>query len=384
MNVRIIAITISLIGSVWAQDELRVKSAHVHTMASQGTLGATLVINKGKIVAIGNDTASMDFGAAHIYPGFIDAVTIAGARRERDDVTLTMQPGFRMRDAVELSHRDLGAFAEHGVTTIHVLPGDRNVVGGQGTAIKIGGASGATWLKPVTGLKVSLRESEYVAPRGGGGGDPLARFFQGAGAAGRDPTSVFGGLSLLRTPPTDIAESMAPWKDGKSRVFVSASSNREFDAAARLRADAGMNPTVIAAGNPGSRVKELSLGAAGVILMPIRPGVDPYAAREVVSLFGSALPLAFGSSAPLARASALRLSAATAVMYGADPSKVERALTIDAAKLVGVDDRVGSLEVGKDGDFVVLSGLATDPRSRVLLVVADGRVIWRAEKESTP
>ncbi len=384
MKLRLGVLAFGLVGTLCAQEDLRIKSAHVHTMGSQGTLAATIVVSKGKVASVGNDAATLDLGDAHIYPGFVDAATAAGARRERDDLSKTILPEFKMRDAVELGHRDFQSFASHGVTTVHVLPGDRNVVGGLATAIKIGGADGASWLKPVTGLKVSLRESEYAPPRGGGGGDPFSRMFGGGGAAGRDPTSLFGGLSLLRSPPKESAEAMAPWKDGKSRVFVAAGSNREYDAAARLRSDAGLNPTVIASAGAGARSKELAAGASGLILSPIRPGMDGYAAKEIADLFASTMPIAFCSAAPFTRPSSLRVSASTAVMCGADVSKVERALTIDAARLVGVDDRVGSLEVGKDGDLVALSGPATDSRSRVLLVVSDGRVIWRAEKDSKP
>ncbi len=367
---------------VLAAQDIAVKAAHVHTMTASPVAAATLVVKAGKIASVGgSDASGEDFGSAHVYPGMIDAATAAGARAEKDDPVDPFMPGFRMVDAVDPRHRDFSRFAAHGVTTVHVLPGDRNVVGGTACAMKVASGESASILKPVTGLKVSLRESEYAPPRGGGGNDFAARIFGGGGATGRDPTSLFGGMSLLRTPPSADAAAMTAWKDGKSRTFVATGTAREVDAALRLRADAALNPTVIGGMDVASRAKTAAENAAAVILPPLRPAMTPAEKRDLASLFSAGIPIAFSSGAPAVRASVLRVSAASAVRAGVDAARVERALTVDAAKILGVDDRVGTLETGKDGDFVVLSGPLSDPRSRLLLVVVDGRTAYRAPKE---
>jgi imidazolonepropionase-like amidohydrolase len=60
--------------------------------------------------------------------------------------------------------------------------------------------------------------------------------------------------------------------------------------------------------------------------------------------------------------------------YGADGYHMLRATTIHPARAFGIDDRVGSLEVGKDADIVIRSGDPLDPRSRVEIVLIDGEV----------
>lgn len=380
MTFRFLSLLVATVSVLAAQD-VAVKAAHVHTMTAAPAAAGTLVVKAGKIASVGaSDATAEDFGSAHVYPGMIDAATVAGARAEKDDPVDPFMPGFRMVDAVDPRHRDFSRFAAHGVTTVHVLPGDRNVVGGTACAVKVTSGDSATILKPVTGLKVSLRESEYAPPRAGGN-DVAARFFGGGGATGRDPTSLFGGMSLLRTPPAADAAAMAAWKDGKSRTFVATGTAREVDAALRLRADAALNPTVIGGMDVASRAKAAAENAAAVILPPLRPAMSPPETRDLAALFATGLPIAFSSGAPSARASVLRVSAASAVRAGVDAARVERALTVDAAKILGVDDRVGTLEAGKDGDFVVLSGPLSDPRSRLLLVVVDGRTAYRAPKE---
>ena len=87
-------------------------------------------------------------------------------------------------------------------------------------------------------------------------------------------------------------------------------------------------------------------------------------------------PVAFALDAPAHPPSALRLSAAMAIDAGADRAAVWRALTSDAAKIAGVDERVGTLERGKDADFVLWSGDPLSLTSRVEAVYVDGERAW--------
>jgi imidazolonepropionase-like amidohydrolase len=70
------------------------------------------------------------------------------------------------------------------------------------------------------------------------------------------------------------------------------------------------------------------------------------------------------------------MNAAYAVRYGMDEEEAFRAITIYPAKLLGVDDRIGSVEQGKDADLVILSGEPFDFRSRVEKVVVNGKIVY--------
>ena len=74
------------------------------------------------------------------------------------------------------------------------------------------------------------------------------------------------------------------------------------------------------------------------------------------------------------------LQGAMGARYGADSYTMLRAMTIHPAKVIGIADRVGSLEVGKDADVVVYSGDPLDPRSKVLRVWIDGEVQYEFER----
>ena len=71
----------------------------------------------------------------------------------------------------------------------------------------------------------------------------------------------------------------------------------------------------------------------------------------------------------------------TAVRYGWNEEDAVRGITIEPAKALMIDDRVGSLEPGKDADIVITEGLILDPSARVVMTMIDGRVIYDVKKD---
>jgi imidazolonepropionase-like amidohydrolase len=74
------------------------------------------------------------------------------------------------------------------------------------------------------------------------------------------------------------------------------------------------------------------------------------------------------------------MNAAYAVRYGMDEDNAFRAVTIYPAELLHVDDRIGSIDEGKDADLVILSGEPFDFRSRVEKVIVNGRIVFEREE----
>lgn len=113
---------------------------------------------------------------------------------------------------------------------------------------------------------------------------------------------------------------------------------------------------------------------------PILVGPDTVEEQENGELrcaaaeFGDRGPVLFGSGA-CAGARYLPMQVAYAVRYGLSPADALAALTLWPAQAFHLDDRIGSLQKGKDADFVVFSGNPFEPQSRVLLVVCNGRVV---------
>jgi imidazolonepropionase-like amidohydrolase len=93
--------------------------------------------------------------------------------------------------------------------------------------------------------------------------------------------------------------------------------------------------------------------------------------------------IGFNTDAPVIPAEELQLQAGMAGHYGMDFSKLEgvRGLTIIPAKTAGIDQRIGSLEPGKDADVLVISGDPADPRKWVEKVLSDGKWVYDSNKE---
>ena len=94
-------------------------------------------------------------------------------------------------------------------------------------------------------------------------------------------------------------------------------------------------------------------------------------------LAGAGLRIALTTDHPVVPIQFLALSATLAVKEGLDPDEALRALTLNPAVILGIDDRVGSLAPGLDGDVVVWSGDPLDVMSRAVHVVSGGRPVYR-------
>jgi imidazolonepropionase-like amidohydrolase len=84
----------------------------------------------------------------------------------------------------------------------------------------------------------------------------------------------------------------------------------------------------------------------------------------------------FTTDHPVIPAYSLPMCAAYAVGAGMSREGALRALTLDAARVIGVDDRIGSLEAGKDADCFLADGDVLDPRTRVVTTLVNGQVAW--------
>jgi len=77
----------------------------------------------------------------------------------------------------------------------------------------------------------------------------------------------------------------------------------------------------------------------------------------------------------------IRTSAVLAARYGLNREEALKALTINAAELLGVSDRLGSIQKGRDADLVILDGDPLDPAARVEMVIIDGQTFYQREQQ---
>ncbi|MCI0588120.1 MAG: amidohydrolase family protein [Planctomycetes bacterium] len=160
-------------------------------------------------------------------------------------------------------------------------------------------------------------------------------------------------------------------------ALVDAGRADEIEAALGVFAEFGL-PVVLFGAEEGWRIAaDLAAKRVGVVVpAEFVRRVETEEVNLPDRLARAGVPVAFRTEAEGGTRD-LPLAPFAAVARGMDPGEALRAVTIHPARLYKIDDRVGSLEAGRDGDLVVWTGDPFDPSSRILAVVADGEVLER-------
>ena len=410
-----ILLSLPLVGS---GGEVAVQAGVIHTMDGTGIIdgGGTLVIRDGVIVAVGASFGAgavelpigirvVDYGPdAVIVPGLVAADSnlgglVAGPRTA--DATLSGADQF---DHYGRYTADLAG----GVTTAYIAPARSRLLAGQGAVVKLAGKPGKGRILTAT---ASLHGSVASDSRGTPGywEPPIpATVDVGLGVARKQlPGTAAGALVALGEVLAlarggGASEEYGPYLGPELATHIErntpwrmhAEDSEEVGALLDFFGENGL-PLVLAgtygAGDLAERIA--AKGFSVVLTIPVRPGVKLLdrgkSETAVWPEFGVAAELA-AEGVPFALAlphfissSNLRFAARIASRGGLDEGQALAAITIDAARILGVQERVGSLAVGKDADLCVLNGPPLDMTSSVRATWVGGEPAWSAEGGAT-
>jgi imidazolonepropionase-like amidohydrolase len=368
----------------------------------------TVLIIDGAITAVGADVpvpdgvAVIDAESKWVLPGFIEAHGHVGAHEEAEgwagadsnELTDPVTAHVRALDAInpaDLGFRDaIGG----GVLAVNVNPGSGNPIGGQTCALKCWGRTvDEMVLRAPAGLKSALGENpkrvygdqkKTPATRLGiaavirGAFVDAANYLQKLDAEAAKPESerkpVDRDLKLEALGL--VLRREIPWRQHCHRAD-------DIATALRIAAEFGYD-LVIDHGTEAHLVADLLAARdVPVIIGPL------FTTRSKVELRNRSLAnpgklaaagvtIAITTDHPVVPINFLVHQASLSVKFGLDRETALRALTINPARILGVADRLGSLEPGKDGDVVVWSGDPLDVLSRVERAFQDGREIYTA------
>jgi len=146
----------------------------------------------------------------------------------------------------------------------------------------------------------------------------------------------------------------------------------------RLKEEFGFDLTLHHSTEAYKVAPELAKRGISAVVLPLGPriGVTEDAMAGPYLLWKAGVKIAMHTDAPVISQKWLRLCAALAMRYGIPEEEALKMVTLNAAEIARVADRVGSLEVGKDADLTILNGPWYEPASRVETVIGDGRVIY--------
>lgn len=337
------------------------------------------------------DCPTVDASDAFVYPGFIDAFSHVGLNKEPyrfgeplDGVETSspFSPDLNARDSFNPFAPGLDAVRSAGITTCYAAVGPATLISGQGVSFKLRKTQNAEemfisdseqmhfsvrWLNlwsfspqpqpPVTRMGVlhklrgELDKAKEIAEKGEAPLSPLAKVVSGKMKARfycMEAQDIASSIKLAESYGLDYAI------DGAFEAWKIPDILKEYHC-----------PVVLTA-YPFSPVQNAW-----------REMID-YSQYTAAVVEGSGCPLALTADS-VANTKMLPYLAGFSISRGLSPEKALAAITLEAAKVLGIDHRVGSLEVGKDADFCIYSGDGLLSTSRCLKTFVDGQLVYQAE-----
>ena len=358
-------------------------------VASLPIANGVIVVKDGKILSVGR-TAAIPAGATvlkarTVMPGLIDAHCYLGCYREVSDPADALTSELRAVDAFDPTDPAIVRALRAGVTTAGIMPPNTNVIAGQAAVIRL--ARVPVVLRESAGLKLSISTESANPQRNptsrAGIVDLLVQALgaarRGAAIAGTPQTRLLAGAIpssfSLRVPPLNGFDS------GRVPAFIHAPGPADVETALQFAAHA-RNPIIsilhpLGAAALAARLKERK---AAAVLGPLKFTDNDRTLAQAGLLARAGVPVAFCTDGPAADPASLRMTAHLAVRNGMGRESALRGLTLNAARILGIDRRTGSIAAGKDADLLILDGDPLDLTSRVVAVISGGQIAHRGEK----
>jgi imidazolonepropionase-like amidohydrolase len=364
-----------LVATASGQESTRAIRAAAH-VAPDGSIqkGGLVVVREGMIEQVGGDLpagiAIDEFERAVVCPGLIDvlgSLSGVGAQAESRD---TIQPGLRGVDALNRFHPHLRSALQAGVTAFALAPDDQNVISGRFA---------------VCLTESVLRDSGRIVTDAG----PLKLSLSPAAfVADRDPTSRSGSIAALRMALRNAGEAqtrtpgaLADALEGKIGCVAVAPEAADALTFLQLAAEHKLRLTIVHTRDAREVAGELARGGVAAIVGPLDFDASPRDATAAAVFESAKVPVVIGGGLPFHSADGLRIGAAVAARNGFSTDAARRSITVAPAEVLGVADKIGSIQKGRRGDLVVFSGDPLDLRSRVLAVYSGGRRVYAAPQE---
>ena len=378
-----------------------IKNALVYTMREAGVVKADILVKDGKIAAIGENLSAetvIDAAGKVVTPGFVDAHSHIGGiadltplGEDLNEITNPLTPELDAYYGINPKDRCFGYAIEQGITTSCLIPGSANVVCGWGMAYKSAGDH--RLLKDAVALKAAMG----INPKGCYAAKKMAPMTRMAianlmkkylrdvkdymakkAAAGDDATKL---------PPYDLGlEHGIPVIEKKIPLKVHSYMHdmmtlleiaKEFDILVTMDHAQGASDFADELADP--HVKGVIFGPTCEPLFPGEGGKLDYECCKMLDDRG--VTVAVMTDGPVTTINMLLYEIGEAVRKGMDPVRALGMVTVNAAKILGIEDRVGSLAVGMDADILVWSALPSLAADAVLeRVIIDGKTVFEVEK----
>ncbi len=377
-----------------------IRNGLIHNAIEREPFVADILIKDGKIVEIGKDIKTddkdiIDATCKEIYPGFVEAhCHVAMASRfgqgrdssdinERNDV---VSPHLRAIDAVDPFDENLEHARVAGVTTVCTGPGSLNAMGGTFIAMKtVGRRVDDMVIKSEVAMKCAFGEnvrngysSKSVSTRMTIAA--VIRDILNKAKIYKEKVDLAEG-DITKMPPFDSKlNALLPVMRGEMPLKAHAHQAYDIFTAIRIAKEFGVKITLEHVTEGHLIAEELAETGLYMAVGPNLTNSAKYEMRNkdfetpaILSKMGCHVSIITDS--PVINLELLPICAGYAVKAGMDPFEALKAITIYAAEHIGIEDRVGSIEVGKDADIVITNGCPFEVSTVVETVLIDGEKV---------
>jgi len=381
-----------------SEAQIAVKGETVYTMNGSAISDGVVLIDDGKIEEVGSASdISIPSGydvheAKVVTPGMIDAHSVVGLagyyNQEHDQDQLetsnAVQPELRAIDSYNAREFLVTYLNNKGITTIHTGHGPGAVISGQTLIVKTTGDTvDESLIEPSKMLAMTLGSGirrNFSSP--GTRSKAVAVLRQELIKAKEYAEKRAAGEEQSRNLKTEV---LADLLDGEITALVTAHTAHDIVTALRVQEEFGFGMVLDGAAEAYLVIDEIKEAGVPVIIHPpmIRPsGEAKNASMETAAvLVDAGIPVAFqsGYEGYVPKSRIARYEAAIAAANGLGFDGAMYALTMGAAEILGIADRVGSLEEGKDADVVLFDGDPFEYLTSVQAVIVNGEVTFTNE-----
>ena len=392
--------------------KMLIKQANIHNAVDKEAFVADIYVEDGKIVNIEKtlsenertDAEVIDACGYDLYPGFVDAhchmgldgYAVGFPGQDYNELGDPVTPQLSAVDAINPQDETFKMAREGGVTCVATGPGSSNVIGGTFCAIKTYGKRVDDMLvKDKVAMKIAFGENPKNCYKDKGVYSRMtvaaklrealnkaiiyAKKLEAAGYPDHIDYSKLPAFDDKMEALLPVIRKEIPLKAHAHRaddIYTAIRIAKEFDL--DLRIDHTTDGALIA--------DDLAKEGYPVAVGPSMGHATKYELKNkgfhtprVLAEAGCRISIITDS--PVVEQRYLQLCAGRAVFEGLDEFTALQAITINAAKHIGIEDRVGSVEVGKDADFVLVKGNPFAVDTRVFYTIIDGKVVYEYGKE---
>ncbi|MCA0384840.1 MAG: amidohydrolase [Firmicutes bacterium] len=383
---------------------LFIKNAKVYTMAGEIIEGGCILVENGKIKEVGTDLVApldaeiIDATGKNVFPGFIDAHCHIGMWEEGigfegadgNEMTDPITPHLRAIDAINPRDEAFPNAIKGGVTTAATGPGSANVIGGSFSVIKLHGeriddmilvenlamkcAFGENpkrvyndkKMMPSTRMGTAAKLRETLAK---------AVEYRNKKVAAGDDASKLPAYDMKLEAMLPVVNKEIPLKAHAHRaddIFTSIRIAKEFDV--KLTLEHCTEGHLIA--------EHLAKEGYPAIIGPSFGNKSKFELNQKTFdtpgvMHKAGVKIAIMTDSPVIPLEYLPMAAALAHKAGLDEMEALKCITINPAEILGVSDRIGSIEAGKDADIVIWDGHPFDLQAKVDYALVDGKVAYK-------